>query len=225
MFVDFCCICRTKMSSEDRGHCLPHSSLCTAAAAGNHPGSSSSLPHWTNHQIQFSLWSDGVITQSVLIWGKYKVCSREKNVNVWFMCRRDVGSGNYISAQRLWSTWLLPTCKRFPFIEQPLLVCWYVETFGHKFLHCGDLFIFSHLEDQQYDDVVTLFGQITLTRTFLFLISRGVCKMQKSVTNRKWSLCINFTWNQLSNGNSQSQETTKPLPCKWPFWRILFIEN
>lgn len=151
MFVDFCCICRTKMSSEDRGHCLPHSSLCTAAAAGNHPGRSSSLPHWTNHQIQFSLWSDGVITQSVLIWGMYKVCSREKNVNVWFMCRRDVGSGNYISAQRLWSTWLLPTCKRFPFIEQPLLVCWYVETFGHKFLHCGDLFIFSHLEDQQYD--------------------------------------------------------------------------
>lgn len=44
------------------------------------------------------------------------------------------------------------TCKRFAFIEQPLLISWYVETFGHKFLHCGDLFIFSHLKDQQCDD-------------------------------------------------------------------------
>lgn len=48
------------------------------------------------------------------------------------------------------------TCERFPFIEQPLLVCWYVEAFGHKFLHCGDLFVFSHLEEQQHGDVVTL---------------------------------------------------------------------
>lgn len=53
------------------------------------------------------------------------------------------------------------TCKRFPLIEQPLLVCWYVETFGHKLLHCGDLFVFSHLEDQQHDDVVTLHDQNT----------------------------------------------------------------
>lgn len=47
------------------------------------------------------------------------------------------------------------TCKSFPFVEQPLLVCWYVETFGHKFLHCGDLFIFSHLENPQNDNIVT----------------------------------------------------------------------
>ena len=48
------------------------------------------------------------------------------------------------------------TCKRFAFIKQPLLVSWYVETFGHKFLHCGDLFIFIHLKHQQYDDAVIL---------------------------------------------------------------------
>lgn len=40
------------------------------------------------------------------------------------------------------------TCKCLSFIEQPLLVCWYVETFRYKLLHCGDLFIFSHLKDQ-----------------------------------------------------------------------------
>lgn len=70
LFMDFCCICWTKVSRKDSGHSLPHSSLCAAAAvaaAGNHAWHSGPLPQWTDYQIQFSLWSNRVITQSVLI--------------------------------------------------------------------------------------------------------------------------------------------------------------
>lgn len=52
------------------------------------------------------------------------------------------------------------TCEGFSFIEQPLLVCWYVQAFRHKFLHCGDLFIFSHLQGQQYDNEITMWSQL-----------------------------------------------------------------
>lgn len=56
------------------------------------------------------------------------------------------------------------TCEGLSFIEQPLLVCWYVETFGHEFLHSGDLFVFSHLQGQQCDDVIILRIQNTCGR-------------------------------------------------------------
>lgn len=70
--MDFCCIRWTKMSSKDSGNSLPHSPLRAAAAAataaaGDHPRCSGPLPHRTDYQIQFSLWPNGIITQSVLI--------------------------------------------------------------------------------------------------------------------------------------------------------------
>lgn len=70
LFMDFCCVCRTEVPSKDSGHSLPHSSLRAAAAVGTRPWRSSPLSHWTDYQIQFSLWPNRVITQPVFIWGK-----------------------------------------------------------------------------------------------------------------------------------------------------------
>lgn len=131
MFKDLGSICWTEVSCQNAGQDLPDPFLRVAAGAQRH--GARLLPALTDHQVEFSLRSNSVITQPV------PIC-RSKRVN-----SSGANSLAYLSAKRF-------TCKSFSFIKQPLLVRWNIESCKNELFHCGDLLVFSHLDDK-YEDM------------------------------------------------------------------------